>query len=151
MKGIEGFKATKWLVMVLFASFLFATAAQAQGLRPAYVGNFTLPYEVHWGNTVLPPGDYRLSIKSTATPMIAFVRSAEGKAITFVMNGSVDTDPKGQNALLITERAGQRIVHSLALNDLGVVLIYEPSLAHEKPVVQEARNIRAVPVTSAKK
>jgi hypothetical protein len=137
--------------MVLFASFFFATAAQAQGLRPAYVGKFTLPYEVHWGKSVLPPGDYSITIKSTGTPMIALIRSASGNAFTYVMNGSVDTDPKGMNALLIKEQGGQRIVHSLALNDLGVVLIYEPSLAHEKPLVQEARNARAVPVTSANK
>ncbi len=151
MKGIRGLTATKWLVIALLASFFFAGAAQAQGLRPAFAGKFTLPYEVHWGKNVLPPGDYSITIKSTGTPMIAFVRSAEGKAITYLMNGSVDTDPRGQNALLIKERGGQRIVHSLALNDLGVVLIYEPLLAHEKPMVQEARNIQAVPVTSATK
>ncbi len=151
MKGIRGLTAAKWVVMVLFASFLFATAAQAQGQRPAYVGKFTLPYEVHWGKSVLPPDDYTVTIKFTGTPMIALIRSASGNAITYVMNGSVETDSKGINALLIKERGGQRIVHSLALNDLGVVLIYEPSLAHEKPLVQEARNARAVPVTTAKK
>ncbi len=151
MKGIQRLTATKWLVMAFLAGFFFAGAAQAQGLHPAFAGKFTLPYEVHWGNSVLPPGDYSLTIKSKGAPMIALVRSADGNAITYVMNGSVDTDPKGQNALLIKERGGQRIVHSLALNDLGLVLIYEPSLAHERPVVQEARNIQAVPVTSAKK
>ena len=151
MKAIQGLTATKWLVGVLFASFLFATAAQAQGQRPAYAGKFTLPYEVHWGKSVLPPGDYTLTIKSTGAPMIALLRSASGDAITYVVNRSVDTGSKGMNALLIKERGGQRIVHSLALNDLGLVLIYDPSLAHEKPLVQEAKNVRAVPVISANK
>lgn len=151
MKEIQGLTATKWLVVALLASFFFVGAALAQGQYPAFVGKFTLPYEVHWGGSVLPPGDYSITIKSTGTPMIAFVRTADGNAVTFVMNGSVETHSKGQNALLIKERQGHLIVHSLALNDLGVVLIYEPALAHEKPVVQEARNIQAVPVTSAKK
>jgi hypothetical protein len=151
MKGIQGLTATKWLVVAFLASFFFAGAAQAQGQLPAFAGKFTLPYEVHWGNSVLPPGDYSLTIKSKGTPMIALVRTADGEAVTYVMNGAVETHPNGQNALLIKERRGQRIVHSLALNDLGVVLIYDPSLAHEKPLVQEARNIQAVPVTSGKK
>jgi hypothetical protein len=137
--------------MALLASFFFAGAARAQEQRPAFAGEFTLPYEAHWGKCVLPPGNYSITIKSTGTPMIALVRTADGEAVTYVMNGAVETHPNGQNALLIKERQGQRIVHSLALNDLGVVLIYEPSLAHEKPMVQEARNIQAVPVTSAKK
>jgi len=149
MKAIKS--QGKWLVMVLLANCLFATGARAQGLDPAYAGKFTLPYEVRWGKSVLPAGDYTITIKSTGTPMIAMIRSASGDAITNVVNGSVDTDAKGMNALLIKERGGQRIVHSLALNDLGVVLIYDPSLAHEKPLVQEARNVRAVPVISANK
>jgi hypothetical protein len=40
-------------------------------------------------------------------------------------------------------------VHSLALADLGMVLIYDPTLARE--AVQEARTSQSVPVTWAKK
>jgi len=152
MKGIQELTAAmKWLVMVMLASFLFATAAQAQGLHPAYAGKFTLLYEVHWGKNVLPPGDYTVTIKSTGTPMIALIRKADGDAVTYVMNGALSGYTNGVNALLIRERGGQLVVHSLALADLGVVLIYEPSLVHERPLVQEARNARAVPIISGKK
>ena len=40
-------------------------------------------------------------------------------------------------------------MHSLALADLGMVLIYDPSLARE--AVLEARASKTVPVTLAKK
>jgi len=140
---------TTLLLAALLTSLLFVGTTQAQGQLPAYIGKFTLPYQVRWGGSVLRPGDYTLSIKSTGSPMIALVRTADGDAVTYVMNGSLSAHTNGVNALLIRERDGQLIVHSLALADLGVVLIYDPSLAHEP--VKEARIKHAVPVMSAKK
>ena len=150
MTGNRNQAATTLLLAALLASLVFVGTALAQG-PPAYVGKFTLPYQVRWGGSVLRPGDYTLTIKSTGSPMIALVRTADGDPVTYVMNGSLSGHTNGVNALLIKEKGGQLIVHSLALADLGVVLIYEPSLAHEKPLVQEARNAQSVPVTSANK
>ncbi len=68
-------KATFFTVAILAACAL-AGAANAQ---PAtFSGKFTLPYEVHWGKTVLPAGDY--SITMDRLDSAAIVRSASGKA-----------------------------------------------------------------------
>lgn len=150
MKAIRILTVGQLLAVALLTSFLFASVAGAQSI--VYQGKFTLPYEVRWSGSTLPAGDYLIEIKSKGSPIIALVRSTSGKStVTYVMNSSIDTDPKGQNALLITARNGKNIVHSLAITDLGVVLVYDPGLAHEKPSVEEAQAEHSVPLVSAKK
>jgi hypothetical protein len=150
MKAIRILTLGRLLAGALLMGSLFAAVAGAQSI--VYQGKFTLPYEVRWSGSTLPAGDYSIKINSTGSPMIALIRSTSGKpAVTYVMNGSIDTDQKGQNALLITARNGKNIVHSLAVADLGVVLVYDPGLAHEKPSVEEAQAEHSVPLVSAKK
>jgi hypothetical protein len=140
---------TALLVAVLLTSLFFVGTALAQGQSPAYVGKFTLTYQIHWGKSVLQPGNYTITIKSIRTPIIALIRKADGDPVTNVMSGGRSRNTNGVNGLLIEEKDGQLIVHSLALADLGMVLIYDPTLAREK--VQEARVSQTVPVMSAKK
>ena len=132
----------------LLASLFFVGIAQAQAQHPAFTGKFTLPYQVRWGGSVLKPGDYTLTVKSTGSPVIALVRAAGGDAVTYVVSGSVSGNTAGVNALAIRENGGQLIVHSLTLADLGMVLVYDPSLAHEQ--VKEAQVRRSIPVMIAK-
>lgn len=139
---------TLWLAALL-TSLFFVSTARAQGQLPAYKGKFTLPYEVHWGRSVLRPGDYTFTIQDMRSPIIALVRTAEGNAVTYVESGSLSGHTNGVNALLIRERDGQLIVHSLALADLGVLLIYDPSLAQEPTKVAPVK--RSVPILAARK
>jgi hypothetical protein len=81
--------------------------------------------------------------------MIASIRNAEGDAVSLVMTGDRSEKTNGVNALLIKEKEGQLKVHSLAIADLGIVLIYDPGLARE--AVQEGRATHSVPVIWAKK
>jgi hypothetical protein len=136
-----------WLAALLL-SVLVIGGAYAQGDLPAYMGKFTLPCQVHWGKSVLEPGDYTIRIISTGTPIIALVRKVNGEAVTRVISGVRNERAKGVNALLIREKHGKPTVHSLSLADLGIVVIYDPELA-QKPV-EEARDGRTVPVLSAK-
>jgi hypothetical protein len=116
----------RMLFAALFVSvFFFAATAHAQGDLPVYGGKFTLPYRV------LETGDYTIRINSTGTPIIALVRKVNGDALTRVISGSRTKQTNGINALLIREKDGQLTVHSLSLSDLGVVVIYDPSLAQE--------------------
>ena len=140
---------TALLVAALVTSLFFVGTARAQGQSPAYVGKFTLTYQIHWGESVLQPGNYTITIKSTGDPIIALIRKADGDAVTHVMSGARSENTNGVNALLIKEKGGQLTVHSLALADLRMVLIYDPSLARE--TVQEARVSQTVPVMWAKK
>jgi hypothetical protein len=137
------------LVAALLTSLLSVGTARAQGQSPAYVGTFTLTNQIHWGKGVLQPGNYTIIINSISNPMIALVRKADGDALTYVMSRARSENTSGRNALLIKEKDGQLTVHSLALADLGLVLIYDPRLARQ--TVQEARVSQTVPVMWAKK
>lgn len=140
--------AAALLVAALLTSLFLAGTAPAQAQHPAFVGTFTLTQPTHWGKCVLQPGNYTITIKSTASPMIASIRDAEGNAVTDVVSGARSGKTSRVNALLIKEKNGQLEVHSLALADLGMVLIYDPGLARE--TVHEARTSQTLPVMSAK-
>lgn len=135
------------LVAGLLASLLLVSVAHAQ--QPAYTGRFTLTNEVRWGNTTLRPGDYILSIQTTKLPLIAQIRTTDGKFVAQVASGAMSRDTHGLSALLMKGRDGQLTVYSLALADLGEVYIFDTSLAHEP--VREAAAQQTVPVALAKK
>jgi hypothetical protein len=139
---------TTLLVAVLLTSLLCVGGARAQAQYPVYVGKFTLPYQVVWGKSVLHPGNYTITIKSTRAPIIAVIRNSDGDAVTNVVSGARNGNTDGVNALLIKEKDGKFRVHSLALADLGMVLIYDPSLAHE--TLEEARGSQTITVKWAK-
>ena len=149
MQGNRKLIETMSLIAFVLTSLFFVPPARAQAQKPAYFGTFIVPYQVRWGGSVLQPGKYTVTIKSTGSPMTALVRTADGNAVTYVINGSVSTHTNGENALLLRERKGQFVVHSLAPADLGMVLIYDPSLAQEPAM--EAGVKQTVTVMSAKK
>ena len=139
----------KMMLATLVLSLLFVGTTQAQGDLTVYFGKFTLAHQVHWGKSVLLPGDYTLTIKSTATPVLALVQKVDGHAAIRVMSGARENKTNGVDALLIKEKDGQLRVHSLSLAQLGMVLIYDPLLAQEP--VQEARVSQSVPILWARK
>ena len=138
-------KATFFTVAILAACAL-AGAANAQ---PAtFSGKFTLPYEVHWGKTVLPAGDY--SITMDRLDSAAIVRSASGKA-HFVSAFPTSGDSlKGGAFLYVTTNEGQHRVRYMNAPILGKVLIYEPiSKTEREEIAKEGGQV--LPVVVAKK
>src|SRR6266700_4026407 len=119
----------KMLLATLVMSLLCVGTVQAQ--FPVYRGKFTLPYQVHWGMSVLEPGDYTITIQSTGIPIIALISKADGTGGTRVVTGVRDQPTNGVNALLLKHKDGELTVHSLSLADLRMVLIYDPPLARE--------------------
>jgi hypothetical protein len=148
MERKQRMAGTAMLVATLLTSLFFVGTAPAQ-IRAAYVGKFTLTSQVHWGKSVLQPGNYTITIVSNAVPTIARIRNGDGDAVIYVTSGARSGNTNGVNALLMKEKDGQLRVHSLAVADLGMVLIYDPTLARE--TVQEARVSQTVPVMWAKK
>ena len=70
----------------LLASTSLIPTAQAQAQRPAFFGTFTLPYQVRWGGSVLPPGKYSVTIKSTGSPMIASVKESRSSIVCLLFS-----------------------------------------------------------------
>jgi hypothetical protein len=137
------------VVLFMFMGLSFIGTSQAQNL-PVYAGKFTLSHQTCWDKTVLQPGDYTITIASTSSPIIAFIRNSDGRPVAMVSSGHADSNTKPGNELLIEEtKDGQLRVHSLALADLGLLFIYDPALARE--ALREARASQTVPVTLAKR
>ncbi len=141
--------------VTLFATTLLATCLFTGVLnaQPGFRGKFTLQHETRWVGAVLPPGEYVLALAQgtgTGSTMVVIRDAKSGNVVAYVPPGIADGGGKGESALLISNRGGQRVVHSLRVAALGEVFIYDPALARER-AAEEARNEDAVPVTAARK
>ncbi|HZW92251.1 MAG TPA: hypothetical protein VFF64_04700 [Candidatus Eremiobacteraceae bacterium] len=141
---------SKGLLAALLMSLFLVGISHAQVGLSSYVLKFTLTAQTRWGESILQPGDYTITIESIAPPGFAVIRTREGRSVAIVMSRlhSEKTSTE-RSAILMKEKDGQLCVHSLVLADLRMVLIYDPALARE--VVQEARASQTVPVMWAKK
>ena len=154
MKTIRLSPIVRLCTAAAWTSFFFVAVAHPQAIKPAYQGRFTLPYEVKWGGSTLPAGSYVITIKSIGSPVIALIRSTDSKGVvTYVQSGAATPTKDGRNALLIASRDGKEFVHSLALSDVGLTLIFDPTLANSKSAVAglDARTMKTVSLLSAKK
>lgn len=140
---------------MLFATVLLATclsASTANAAQPAFRGKFTLPYEAHWGQAVLPAGDYLLSITAIGTfPTVIIQDARTGRSVAMVVPLSRQDNTEGSSALLVGTRGTQRVIYSLRVAQLGVVFISDPALARGKRMTEEARKTQVIPVLQAKK
>ena len=149
MKRAQGIAANRLLFVALTVGLIAVGIAQAQLSIPTFTGKFTLTTQVRWDKTVLQPGDYTVTIESISVPTAALVRDRSGRPVGRFIT-TIDSGKPGKgNALLIGEKGGQPRVYSLALGDLGRVLVYEPGLAREAAL--EARVPRTVPVILARR
>ncbi len=131
--------------VILLATCAFAAAANAQTVA----AKFTLPFEVHWGKNVLPPGKYTIRMDSLAN--VALVRSANGKTACFTPIPIRAYSEKGTTALLVMVRGNERIVRSLNLPTRGVSLIYPPATNAERELLAKADQGQTVPVITTGK
>lgn len=138
-------KATLFTVAMLAACAL-AGAANAQ--PPTFFGRFTLPYEVHWAQSVLPAGDY--SITMDRLDSVAIVRSASGKAHFIATLPTSGDSLKGGCFLYVTSSGGQHRVRYMNAPVLGKVLIYEPISKTEREEIAKGDG-QSLPVVVAKK
>jgi hypothetical protein len=134
------------LATVVLATSLFAGVTHAQS---NFRGRFTLPYEAHWGQAVLPPGNYLLELRVSSFRTVV-VRNADTLRIVAFEPIQIREDSKrNDSALLISTRGGRRIVYSVVISELGTAFVYDPALAHPK-LVKEAHRVQAVPVLAAR-
>ena len=139
--------ALKLAIGVLIATCVFTTAATAQ---PSFAGKFTLPYEVRWGQAVLPAGDYVIRMDATASP--AKITPANGSSAgVYTEYPLVEDSHMSGVYLTITNHANQRRVRSLNLPQLGKVIVFAPLTKSEREAYAKAGQINTVPVVTAKK
>ena len=92
------------LLAALCMSFITAGVVQAQSDLSAFTGKFTLTNQVLWGETVLQPGNYTITIPSFSGATFALVRDGKGRPVARFMSGMDDRKTSSRNALLIGEK-----------------------------------------------
>lgn len=120
----------KTKLMVALFALLTSCAVPITANAETFHGTFTLPYEVHWGRTVLPAGNYSITMEEFNAPVI--VRSASGKGHLVSTFPVTDDALEGGCFLSIDYKAGRRIVRYMNMPTLGKVLIYEPLTRRER-------------------
>jgi hypothetical protein len=149
MKKVQALSVSKMLLAALGFSLIVTGLAKAQVDIPVFTGKFTLTTHVQWDKTVLQPGDYTITIGSIGMPIFALVTDSKGRPVAHFVSAIDGGHTSTGDALLIREKDGQLRVYSLALANLGKVLVYDPVLARE--AVLEARAPQMVPLTFAKR
>jgi hypothetical protein len=147
MNRSKSFSTIQLLMLGFLICFLRAGVANA---APLYKGRFTLPYEVRWGQAVLPAGDYLLKFQDIGLRVFVVIRDAKsGKDVAFLAP-LTNSDAKGASGLLVAAEGNQRVVRSLRLAELGEVFDYEPTLVRAAREVEEAHTMQTLPVLATK-
>jgi len=131
MTAHRNFRLFVLLALALLVASLAPTSASAQDFK----GTFTLPVETAWGQTVLPPGTYSVTLSSLAYPSFAKI---DGEGAHFlVMPSGVDTGKASDsNKLVIARSSGRARIRSLSIGALGMAFQY-PAPKREPLVVAQ--------------
>jgi hypothetical protein len=121
---------------------LFGSLASAQS---AIKGEFTLPFEVHWGRAVLPAGQYSFDMASLRTPEVIQVRG-EGVNVMLMAQATGDRPTPTDSALVLVRQGDKSVVRSLRLAPLGISLYYAAPKGEAATMAQVPGVMQRVPV-----
>jgi hypothetical protein len=144
----SSFNLLKVGVAAAIAAGLSVGSASAQ---PLVKGTFILPYEVHWGKAVLPPGQYSITIDDPLRPaMVSNTLTGARRAV--VMARALGVAAKDQpTALLITKIENERFVRSFNWREGNQRFIYRALTGTERTPLTSAREPVTVSIVMAQK
>ena len=131
--------------VVLFSIVAGAVAANAQ---TTLHGKFQLTSEARWGKSVLPAGEYTLTMNSVQSPVV--IQSADGKASAMAAALSIADPAPGGSYIFITGSGSDRQVRSINLPQIGRSLVFKPLTQRERETLY-ATVSQTVPIQLAKK
>jgi hypothetical protein len=140
-------KSFNWvgkIAMAVGALCLSVTLASAQS---AMKGEFTLPFEIHWGRAILPAGQYSFDLESTHAPQMIRVRG-EGVNVMLMAQATGDRPTPTDSALVLTRQGDSNFVRSLRLAPLGISLYFAQPKGQAATVAQVTQS---VPVSTSSK
>jgi hypothetical protein len=117
--------------------FLFRSRAIRAALLPIALGvfvasanaqqaKFTLPFEVHWGNAVLPAGEYTMNSPMTlAWPKVLNISGAETSAYVLAGVEKLAPESEGQSYLRIANVGGKHFVREYTSALAGKTFLFD--------------------------
>jgi hypothetical protein len=120
----------------------------AQDLRTPAQGHFTLPHEVRWNSSILPPGDYTFELRGNSVWMTVGLHGPAGD--TRVSGPTIDSEQsKESSKLKIEHRDGFDYVQDLYLAQPGLHLSYAVPKPSKSERILAKRQASQDPVTVA--
>ena len=122
---------------LLAASALSFTSSAVAAEGPAR-GQFTLLHEVHWGNALVPAGDYEFSYDPYQTsPVLTLTKLSGGRRGFMVLVRSAQHSKSSDSNQLLFETVGDgKYVSEMQLAECGVTLEF---LVPSHPLKQMAK------------
>lgn len=149
MNTMQSIQRGALLLAAVVMSLMTAGAVQAQHVPSTFVGKFTLTTPVHWGESVLQPGEYTICIESMASPSLAVIQKEDSAFAIRVMSGVRNNYQGNSDALQLRIKNGQLVVEALVLGDWKTTLVYDSSFREQN--VEEARADSSIHVLVARK
>ncbi len=148
MKWTQSIKVVKVLLLAVLAAGLSASLASAQ----EFEGKFTLPFAASWGQAVLAPGNYTITLDVGSTPRIVLLRKgAVGVGMIIDDGKTIERSGTDSSALIAVRSGGTYRIRALRLAEFGLVLNYLPPKAERQLLAQLPVLIQRIPVVAAGK
>jgi hypothetical protein len=88
----------KLKVGLLALAIVLVAAAVPANAQQLYRATFTLPFEAQWGNTVVEPGEYTITVEEALGQKLIRLHGSEDLAI---FAGISNSEPYGDNGKLV--------------------------------------------------
>jgi len=89
----------KLKVGLLALAIVLVAAAVPANAQQVYKATFNLPFEAQWGNTVVEPGDYTITVEEALGQKVIRLHGGQGDLAIFA--GPVISEPMGDNGKLV--------------------------------------------------
>ena len=121
------------------AALALGIVAGGGNAATVYQGKFTLPFEVNWGSSTLPAGDYTFELGSQSSPYTLYIHGQKSNAI--IRATSADTGVVSSTAQLdLVDIGDVHTIKNFEAPELGVTFSYYiPKEKHMAP--KEVRHI----------
>lgn len=126
--------------VLLAVTTLNLAPSTASAQEPAR-GHFTLTHDVHWGNAMVPAGDYKFTFGTNgSSPVLTLEKVTEPRArFMLLVQATEGTKTADTNRLLLKMTADGRYVSALQLPEFGMTLIFAvPEHAMPKQIAKTA-------------
>jgi len=141
-------RLVKFAVLALVTACFGASLANAQEVQ----GTFNLPFEVNWGQAVLPPGNYSITPDSApGFPAHTVSIRGENNMACIIMPLVLDHSVSGKSALIVERHGDSGTVRALRLPDAGLVIYYPAAKAKRQILAQAPALIQRLPILMAQK
>ncbi len=137
------------LVKVVAAALLAVCLNAAHASAQTEAGQFTLPFEVHWGLATLPPGNYSFTLDRMGGRGVLTLRRGVN-TVALIPNQSRQDEKAGRSELIVLRNSQGRFVRELHLPEIGVTLRYAPYESRRERA-SERETAQVIPVAGAPK